>query len=126
MKKIYLFTIAVMMAAAGFAQTVVFSSNFTSWTNGLPDGWMGSKSSIEADSVAQITSGSIYGGTAVQLINAESSHRRFTTQPVTVTGGQDYEVKFWVKGKGSIRTALYDTTWGAYNSYIDVDATDWT
>ncbi len=115
-----------MVAATGFSQNVIFSSNFESWTNGLPDGWMGSKSSIEADSVVQITTGTIYGSSAVQLINTESSHKRFTTQAVTVTGGQDYEVKFWVKGKGDIRTALFDTTWGAYNSYINVDATDWT
>jgi len=126
MKRIYLFILAVVMAATGFSQTVIFSSSFENWTNGLPDGWMGSKSSIEADSVIQITTGTIYGSNAVQLINTESSHKRFTTQAVTVTGGQDYEVKFWVKGKGDIRTALFDTTWGGYNSYISVDATDWT
>ena len=126
MKKVYLFIVALMVAATGFSQTVIFSSSFESWTNGLPDGWVGSKTNLEADSIVQITSGTIYGSNAVQLINTESTHKRFTTQAVTVTGGQDYEIKFWVKGKGDIRTALFDTTWGVYNSYINVETTDWT
>jgi hypothetical protein len=126
MKKIYLLIAALMVAATSFSQTVIFSSSFENWTNGLPDGWMGSKSSIESDSVVQVTTGTMYGSNAVELINTESTHKRFTTQNLTVTGGQDYEIKFWVKGKGDIRTALFDTTYGAYNSYINVDATDWT
>ena len=126
MKKVYLFIVALMLAATGFSQDVVFSSSFEDWTNGLPDGWMGSKSNIEADSVEQVTMGTMYGSSAVKLINTESTHKRFSTQPVSVTDGQDYEIKFWAKGKGSIRTAIYDTTWEPYNSYIDVNATNWT
>ncbi len=124
MKRIVLLTIALMIGVATYAQVV--STSFENWTGNLPDGWMGNKTSIEADSVIQVTTGAYDGSYAVELVNTESSHKRFTTQPVTVTGGQDYEISFWVKGQGDIRTALFDTTWGAYNNYITVNATEWT
>ncbi|GAB4284057.1 MAG: hypothetical protein Kow0068_09060 [Marinilabiliales bacterium] len=108
------------------AYSQVYTSSFESWTGGVPDGWMGSKTSIEADSVNQITSGTQYGSNAVQLVNTESSHKRFTTQPLQVDAGVSYEITFWVKGNGQIRTAVYDTTYGAYNSYISVNSSTWT
>lgn len=105
---------------------VIYQSSFEDWTSGSPDGWAGNITSIEADSIIQITTGTLYGSNACQLVNAESTHKRFTTQDLSVTAGDAYEVKFWVKGKGNIRTALYDTDYGAYNAYINVDATTWT
>ncbi len=121
-----IFTFFALMAVVAIANAQVFTSSFESWTGGLPDGWMGAKSSIEADSVIQITAGTQYGTSAVQLINTESTHKRFTTQALQVNGGTSYEIKFWVKGQGDIRTALFDTTWGTYNSYITVNTTTWT
>ncbi|MCD6366733.1 MAG: T9SS type A sorting domain-containing protein, partial [Bacteroidales bacterium] len=108
------------------ANAQVFTSSFETWTGGSPNGWMGPNSSIEADSVNQITYGTQYGANAVQLVNTEGTHKRFTTQPMHVDGGTSYEIKFWVKGQGDIRTALFDTTWGTYNNYISVNTTTWT
>ncbi|MFN4233391.1 MAG: T9SS type A sorting domain-containing protein [Bacteroidia bacterium] len=118
------------------AQTVVVSSNFSAWTNNLPDGWMGSKTNIEFntpyDSVLQVNSGVVYGTAAVRLVNAGTSHKRFTTQAVSVSQGQTYEAKFWVKGKGDIRLGLFDNDLSngdfgyTYASYISVNSTAWT
>lgn len=123
MKKFYTFIFLAAIISVANAQ--VFTSSFENWTSGIPNGWMGTKSSIEADSVIQITSGTQYGTNAVQLVNTEASHKRFTTQPMQVDAGQSYDITFWVKGTGDIRTAIFDTTWGTYNSYISVNSTTW-
>jgi len=124
MRKFYTFILLIAIVTVANAQ--VFTSSFESWTGGVPDGWMGTESSIYADSVIQITSGTQYGTSAAQLVNTTSSHKRFTTQPMQVDAGQSYEITFWVKGQGDIRTAVYDTTWGTYNSYISVNSNTWT
>ena len=125
MKKIYLFIVsAIIMGFSANAQ-VVFQSNFSSWNGGVPTDWFGDKTSLEADSISEVTTGAVYGTSAANVVNTESSHRRLTTQNLTVTGGQGYEIKFWVKGTGEIRTALFDTTYGAYNNYIQVNASAW-
>lgn len=118
------------------AQTVIVSSDFSSWTNNLPNGWMGSKTNIEFnapyDSVLQVTNNVVYGTAAVRLVNAGTSHKRFTTQAVNVTQAQTYEAKFWVRGKGDIRLGLFDNDLSngdfgyTYASYISVNSTAWT
>lgn len=118
------------------AQTVVVSSNFSSWTNNLPNGWMGSKTNIEFqapyDSVLQVTNSIVYGTAAVRLVNVGTGHKRFTTQTVSVTQAQTYEAKFWVRGKGDIRLGLFDNDLSngdfgySYASYISVNNAAWT
>ena len=125
MKKIYLLIVSAVILGFSTNAQVVFQSDFSSWNNGIPTDWFGSKTSLEIDSISEVTSGAVYGSSSAQLINLEESHRRLTTQQLQVTGGQGYEIKFWVKGTGEIRTALFDTTYGAYNSYISVNVTDW-
>ncbi len=58
------------------------------------------------------------------LFNATTSHKRFTTQPVTVVPGESYLIEMWVacQDSGELRTGYHDVTnngWG-YGSYIDV------
>lgn len=118
------------------AQTVIVSSNFSSWTNNLPDGWMGSKTNIEFnapyDSVIQVTNSVVYGTAAVRLVNVGTSHKRFTTQAVTVSQGQTYEAKYWVRGQGDIRLGLFDNDLSngdfgyTYASYVSVNSSAWT
>ncbi len=125
MKKFYTILIGLLLIST-FLNAQVFQSNFESWTTGNPDGWVGLKTSLEDDSIMQITSGAVFGSNACQLVNTESSHKRFTTQQLTVTAATSYEIKFWVKGKGNIRTSLFDVDWNGYNSYINVNTTSWT
>jgi len=119
----------MLVAIATAAQAQVVQSGFETWTGSLPDGWFGSKSNIAQSAVAQVTT-DVHGGTyAVQLSNT-TPHKRFTSQPVTVTAGTVYNINFWVRGSGQVRTGLYDGRTDAfgyapYNSYTTASAT-WT
>ncbi len=132
MKKIYLCLMAALVCTGAVQAQVVTSTSFENWTGQSPDGWKGSKTNLANDSIVEVTTGSIYGSKSVRLINSNSSHRRFTSQPIAVTDGQAYEVKFWAKGNGQVRTGLFDnsnisTTSGYhYGPYITVNTTTWT
>lgn len=108
----------------------VFESGFENWTAGQPDDWMGAKSNIGAAAVTQVSEDVHGGDFAVRLENATSSHKRFTTQPLSVEANMDYTVSFWVRGSGEIRVGLFDdrTTgsgYATYSSYTSA-ATSWT
>ncbi len=118
MNKLYTLIIGLTVGAASFGQVVV-ESDLSSWTAGLPDGWMGSKSSIAPGDVAEQTFGAMHGTSMAQLFNPTTSHKRFTTQDVAVTGGETYEVKIWMTGTpgSELRTGFYDATNDSYNTY---------
>jgi hypothetical protein len=135
MKKTYRIICFLVCLGTGniFAQTLT-STNFSNWTNGKPDGWAGTKTHTNTDfSISQETSGAVYGTSAVKLQNTATSHRRFTSQPLSVTNGQAYEIKLWVKGSGDFRTGLFDARDGEqqpsygyfYNTYIS-STSSWT
>ncbi len=132
MKKTYFLLFLLFgLIGLGSAQTVIFSSDFETWSGNYPDGWGGAKNQIEADSCLPYTT-SVHGGVqACQLINKEATHRRFTTTPLAVTNGETYIVTFWVRGHGRIRTSMFDerptgSGYATYNAYIDVNSTTWT
>ncbi|MBL8003218.1 MAG: carbohydrate binding domain-containing protein [Flavobacteriales bacterium] len=120
-----------MIALAGTLQAqTVFTSDLEGWTNNLPDGWVGSKTNINTDSIFQ-TANNPHGGTyAVELHNT-TPHKRFTTQPVAVTSGTSYTISFWVRGQGQVRTGLFDgrpggsSGYAPYNAYVTVSSNSW-
>jgi hypothetical protein len=124
MKKIFTLISIFTLGTAAFSQ-VVFESDLSTWTAGAPVGWMGAKTNLVTAPV-EVTMMSTYGAGDAQLTNATVDHKRFTTQPLTVTAGQGYEIKFWVKGQGDIRSGLFDnnpTGFGyQYNSYFTVNS----
>lgn len=131
MKKIYTLALSLATLSQMNAQ-VVFSSSFELWgVTGVPADWMGSKTTLESDSIAQITSGVQYGSNAVQLINKDASqHKRFTTQPVHTDSATTYDVKMWVKGAGDVRMTLFDNRtsgsgYATYSAYSTVSSTTW-
>ncbi len=111
---------------------LICNGDFEFWTGGLPDCWHGSKSNIGAENVVQYSANPHTGPYAVQLVNPESGHRRFTTQPTSVQDGVTYTFNFMVKGKGEIRTGLFDDRPGdgfgyaPYNNYVNVNSSGWT
>jgi hypothetical protein len=127
MKKIFTILTAVCIGAVSFGQTV-FQSNLSSWASGWPTDWNGSTTSIAQSNVSEITTGATYGTSMASLLNATTSHKRFTTQPVTVVPGESYLIEMWVIATtaGELRTGYYDVTNSQYttlyNSYIDVAA----
>ncbi len=124
-------TLLILAASVATIASAQFSSGFENWTDTVPSDWMGVKSSISADSVEQVST-NVHGGTyAVRLTNTTTSHKRFTTQPVTVTEAAIYQISFWVRGTGEIRTGLFDgrTTgfgYAPYNAYAVSTGNTWT
>ena len=133
MKKFTLLVSLIMLFAfdkVGWGQNLTTNPGFETWTSGLPDGWNGSKSNIGTANVIQYST-SVHGGSyACELINASTSHKRFTTQGISVSNGVIYTIKFWVRGHGQIRTAMFDNRtsgsgYSAYNAYIVVNSSSW-
>jgi hypothetical protein len=117
--------------AADVPFEIICNGDFELWTDGLPDCWYGQRSNIPASNVVQYSANPQSGSYAVTLINATSSHQRFTSQHTQVENGASYVITFWLKGQGDIRTGLYDgreTGFGyaPYNSYIVVNSTEWS
>lgn len=127
MKKIFTLLTAISIGSFSFGQ-VVFQSDLSTWAAGDPTDWMGAKSNILPADVIEVPAGSSYGSSDAQLVNATATHKRFTTQAIDVTLGMSYEIKFWVKGQGQIRTGLFDdhmptsSSGYQYNSYITVNS----
>lgn len=128
MKNFTLLLLATFTFGAMHGQ--VFESDFSNWTESSPDGWVGSKTNIGSENILQADNDGGQGTYAVELVNSPTPHKRFTTQPVTVESGVNYEITFMVRGTGDIRTGLFDDrAEGAgyvYSSYISVNSTEWT
>ncbi|NLF41509.1 MAG: T9SS type A sorting domain-containing protein, partial [Bacteroidales bacterium] len=110
---------------------LICNGDFENWTNGKPDCWFGSKTHTTDLSVVQYTTSAQSGQNAVQLVNATSTHKRFTSQGVQLAADQEYSITFWVRGQGEIRTGLFDNRetgygYADYNAYILVNSTDWS
>lgn len=127
MKHFTLTLMAALVASISFGQLV--DSDFSTWTDGVADGWYGSKSNIGPENAVQADNDGGSGDFAVELINATTSHKRFSTEPVTVEAGVNYEVTFWARGNGDLRSGIFDDRVGGfgyyYNSYVTVNSTDW-
>lgn len=110
-------------------QAQLVDSDFSAWTDGAPDGWLGSRSNIDAGNVQQIDENVVFGDYAVRLINEESSHKRFSTQPLTVEASQNYQVTFWARGNGDVRTGLFDDREDGfgfvYSAYVNLNSSEW-
>lgn len=111
------------------SQAQVVDSDFSAWTDGEPEGWIGSRTNFEAGTVQQIDENVVFGDYGVRLINEDSGHKRFTTQPLTVEAGQNYQVTYWVRGNGDVRAGLFDDRPDAfgfvYSSYNTLNSSDW-
>jgi hypothetical protein len=104
---------------------LIANGSFELWDQGLPVGWYGSESNLDSASVVEDTSAAHDGVRACQLINEGTTHRRFTTQPMSLPAGR-YHCSAWVRGAGEIRTARYDGDYSSYSSYTVVDGDGWS
>ncbi|MCB0795483.1 MAG: hypothetical protein KDB88_12160, partial [Flavobacteriales bacterium] len=121
---------ALICAAHADAQNL-FTSSFESWSGATPDGWVGDKTTLENDSIQQADQNIMFGSYAVRLVNTESGHKRFTTTQLTVEDGQAYNISFYARGAGEIRTGLFDgrstgSGYATYNVYNVVNGSTWT
>jgi len=112
------------------AQNMVTNPGFENWTDGKPDGWFGAETHTTGLTVSQ-SDVAHEGSSSCQLTNTHTAHRRFTSKPLNVVGGQEYTVTFWLRGSGEVRTGFYDGRGSGggdnykYNSYITANGT-WT
>lgn len=131
MKKLYTILGAALIAGSFSAQTV-FSSDLSSWSGGVPTDMMGAKSSIAAADVNEITTGATYGTSTAQLTNTTTSHKRFTTQHVSVIDQTAYDIEVYLKGEGEVRMGIFDGDLDGgdygyeYTSYNTVNSTTTT
>lgn len=108
-----------MLTAFGQVQAqVLLTSGFETWSGSHhPQGWVGVKTSIDTTTGIIKNTTNFHGGaTSVQLVNATTSHKRFTTTGLSVETGVFYEISYWVRGHGSIRCGCTDLT--NYSSYV--------
>lgn len=129
MKKILLFALSfVMFAFIGKAQ--ITNGDFEAWTAANPDGWVGAKTATTGLTITKVTTAAHGGTNACGLTNTTTSHKRFTSTATTVTNGTSYDVSFWLKGTGQVRTGMYTSInaaasgYIAYNAYVSATA-DW-
>lgn len=124
----FLFTIFAAISLTLNAQ-IIFQSSFENWTNNIPDGWNGIQTNIGAGNAVQYTTSAQAGTSAIQLINTTTSHKRYTTQALPIIATQSYDITFWVRGQGEVRTGIYNgvnATQNVYNPYIVVNSSTWT
>ncbi len=131
MRHITLFGLAILLSASTQAQ-VIFTSGFEDWAANLPTDWYGSRSNLPQSGVAQVTDNVHGGASAVRLTKATTGHQRFSTQPLSVTANQEYEIRFWVRGEGQIRVGLYDgrptgSGYAPYNptAFVSITGNTW-
>ena len=128
MKHITLIALAATLSGTMNAQ--IFTSGVEDWAEDLPSDFMGSKTNLAASGITQVDT-DVHGGQyAVRLANPNTSHSRFTTQPVSVTDQQGYNVTFWVRGNGEIRIGLFDdrtsgSGYAPYSAYTVVNSSTW-
>lgn len=122
MKYFYLSILSLFLSTTVLGQ-IVWESNFDTWTSvNEPENWLGDRTSLETDSVMQITTGATFGDNLAQLTNLENGHKRFTTEGIALDADETYEVEVWLKGTAEVRTNVWDSEYGTYNSYVDVDS----
>lgn len=128
MKNFTLLLFSALLVSGVNAQ--LLDSDFSSWESDLPVGWVGEKTNLSLENILQADNDGGQGDFAVELVNTESGHKRFTSQPLSVESGQNYEITFWARGNGELRTGLFDEReegFGyVYNPYINLSSTEWT
>ncbi len=131
MMKAFLFAAALILIGPTASGQVVFQSDLESWTFGVPDGMIGTRTDYPLEQLA-IGSENVHSGTQAMRLNlGVMSEKQLTTAPVSVASGQLYDIRFWVRGTGQIRTGLYDgrTTADGYAPFNEVitvtDSVNW-
>lgn len=129
MKKVFILAVlSVFMIGSGSGQ--VFYSGFENWSDpNTPSDWFGAATNATSANVFQYSTSTQEGSFAVKLVNQTTSHKRFSTLAVSVTSGEVYNVSYYARGTGQVRTGMYRGATGSYasySSYAVVNSTSWT
>ncbi len=114
-RNLLLCVVILSFIASGTQAQIAFNNNFETWSNDLPDDWMGTQTTIEEDSVFMYTIAPLSGTRAVKLQNREIPIKKFSTQAFSIVEGEKYYVSFWAKGRGNIASIK---AWSGNNTTV--------
>lgn len=128
MKHFY-FLLITLITISISAQNELANSSFETWTGtgslDTPTDWYGSKSNIAKSATSQ-SSDAQDGASSVNLVNAGSSHKRFTNLAITSLE-EEYTLTYYAKGDGELRNAYHDGEYSTYGDYNTLtSAGGWT
>lgn len=104
--------------------TIITNGGFETWTEGKPVAWMGD---LTTPAITVAKSEDSYSGFySTYLAWGNNNYTQFTSQNVSVKEDYRYTISFYVKGKGTIRTALFNGIQIEYKEAIEVDSDTWT
>lgn len=106
--------------------SLLANGSFELWTDpAYPDSWKGLKTSMVAAGIVKETVNVHSGSAALRLENATTTHKRFTSQAISITAGS-YTCKYWASGSGQIRNSwVVGTTYATYSSYTTLASDTW-
>ncbi|AGC43345.1 hypothetical protein MYSTI_02016 [Myxococcus stipitatus DSM 14675] len=108
----------------GAPVSVIANWGFEEWPGALPTRWFGSTSNIERADVQKVTAQAFEGVNAVRLVNPSGTHKRFSTEAMTMPSGR-YTCTYQARGEGEVRNAFYGTDYSSYSSYTTVNPDAW-
>lgn len=130
MKKIYSLFIGLLVAGSLANAQVVFQSNFDTWlgpnNDSIPSDFTGATNNFVADSIIKVTTGAVFGTNTARLVNSSSSGKRLSSNPISVTNGTSYQVKYWVRGQGEVDARIWSGTYAGSVIYQPINTTTWT
>ncbi|QSQ17570.1 invertase recombinase-like protein [Myxococcus landrumensis] len=108
----------------GAPVSVIGNWGFEEWPGALPTRWFGSTSNIANVDVQKVTAQAFEGVNAVRLVNPSATHKRFSTEAMTMPSGR-YTCTYQARGEGEVRNAFYGTDYSSYSSYTTVNPDAW-
>lgn len=121
--------IALSTTATSQAQ-ILIQTGLESWAFGLPDGLVGSQTTLPLDSISEVTSPVHSGTRAMRIGLGSDGGGRLTTGPLPVSDYGLYEVRFWALGQARVGIGLYDGRaenggFAPNNPGVEVNSTSW-
>ncbi|MBL7950653.1 MAG: T9SS type A sorting domain-containing protein [Flavobacteriales bacterium] len=110
------------------AQQLLFSG-FETWVDEMPEGFFGTHTDMPGDRIYQIIFTPRSGARALGLELGAEPEARITTLPLEVEAGALYDLRFWVRGQGRLRTTIHDGRpendgYAPHNNTIEVNSPD--
>ncbi|MBU0489017.1 MAG: T9SS type A sorting domain-containing protein [Bacteroidetes bacterium] len=101
-----LFIIAFVLVVRQYGFSQIFSSDFETWTNGVPADWQGDLGNLSQDSISGWLHSSNDGDRALQIMNRSNQRRRICSETFPASGKLLYSYSYWVRGHGLISVGV--------------------
>ncbi len=119
--------LCTVLASVELEAQIIFQSDLESWTNGLPNGMVGTQTDLPTELIVEETE-LVHGGSkAMRLSLGQIDEKRLSTGPLSVEAGRLYDIRFWLLGKGRLRTSVFDgraeaSGFSPYNTAVIVNS----